>query len=364
MVDFETPYAMDGTLIPGAGLRRQLQQSAGPGSGVLRPGDFRITQMNVPGQGVKITAGDDLVQCRAPGRDRETYGVPLLTDQVYMGDGGDGIPGTGSSSGRRDMIIHEILDPSLPRHFTPREAWPENQYSKLSVVTGVPASAKTVADVPALNDVTCYELAAINWPASTGTITNAMIEDLREVQSPRRSELTFARPRVAADDGPQNFLTKRTSDGGEYFPGGGGYANQFEAFIPPWATRMILEPHWMSVRYVGGKNVQGRYWMEFGTEYRAGTWPGKRQYEFATQQFQFDSAGGGGTYRTNWPLMDNVQVPAKLRGKNVTFVFKAGLGNEKPTPSFPGDGVNMDALSGLGCKLTFVETALTWEDAI
>lgn len=184
MVDFGTPYAIDGTTIPAEGLRRQSQRDAGAGSGVARPGDLKVTQMNTPGTGVRIAAGDDIIQCRAPNRDRESYSTPNFTAQDWMGDAGTGIPGTGSSATRRDMIIHEILDPSLPRHYTPQAQWPAGALSKISVVPGVPAAAKSVKDVPALNDVTCYELAAINWPTSTATITNAMIEDLRKVHRP------------------------------------------------------------------------------------------------------------------------------------------------------------------------------------
>lgn len=76
MVDFGAPYAMDGTIIPGAGLRRQLQRDVGTGSGVVRPGDLKITQMTPPGAGVKIAAGDDLIQSGDPGANRETYGIP------------------------------------------------------------------------------------------------------------------------------------------------------------------------------------------------------------------------------------------------------------------------------------------------
>ncbi len=371
---FYVPWVIDGAKHSARLFRREHQLNVGDGSGIARPADLKVQALAVPGTGFRVAAGGATAQSRdSSAASRESYAV-VNDAQIVVSD----VPGTGSSGARRDLVILEITDPEMQSKTYPAPSTPEGwqdggNFCRVTVIPDVdsmvPAAQRPVKSLDQLTtgayaNVTGVTLAAIKWPASTGTITNAMIEDLREVQSPRRAELTFARPRVAADDGPQNFLTKRTSDGGEYFPGGGGYANQFEAFVPPWATRMILEPHWMSVRYVGGKNVRGRYWMEFGTEYRAGTWPGKRQYEFATQQFQFDAAENGNTHRTNWPLMDNVAVPAKLRGKNVTFVFKAGLGDEKPTPSFPGDGVNMDALSGLGCKLTFVETALTWEDAI
>ena len=352
MVDFGAPYAVDGSVIPGSGLRRQLQRETGEGSGVVRATDLRITQMNVPGAGVRISPGDDLIQCRAPGRDRETYGIPLLTAQNYLGDSGAGIDGTGSSGGRRDMIIHEVLDPELPRHYTPRDQWPAGALSKLSVVPGVPATAKTVDDVPALNDVTCYALAAIKWPASTGTITNAMIEDLREVQSPRRSEALFARPRVAADDGRQMFLTAPMTNGGEFFPGGAGIANEFKVQVPAWATRMVIDAAWMAIMYDANVSPYGRFWVEFGTEYRAKGWANKHDFEFSTQDFWFNAPLTPDQKSDNWLLADEVPVPAKLRGKEVTFVFKAGLENATASK------VWMTSLGGLKCRLTFAEQAI------
>lgn len=354
MVDFTVPYAMDGTVLPGEALRRQQQDVVGEGSGVVRAADLKIVPLDVPGQGVKIMPGHDLIQSRAPGRDRETYGVQLNTAQNYMGDDGAGIPGTGSSGGRRDMIIHEILNPEEDRHFTPQENWPAGATSKLSVVQNVPADAVRVDQVPALNEVTCYEVTAINWPASTGTITAAMLEDLRTVQNPFRSEFRYARPRIAADDGKQAYLIGKGSDGGEFWPGGAGVVNQFQAFIPRRATQMGIDARWLSLFFKG--NPFGDVWMEFGTESRPHTWPNKQQYEFATQKFAFNAPDSADVKGANLFAMDTVPVPAKLRGKLVTFVFKGSRRDETQVTN-PAHQVWMGARGGLGCVLTFAEVA-------
>ena len=112
MVTFDQATYIDGTVNPGAILRRNTQRDAGTGSGVLRPGDLKITQLDTPAAGVKIALGDALIQSRASGAERQTYGVPLSTSQNYLGDAGTGLPGTGSSvppGGRRDL-------PDRPRH--------------------------------------------------------------------------------------------------------------------------------------------------------------------------------------------------------------------------------------------------------
>ena len=203
-------------------------------------------------------------------------------------------------------------------------------------------------------------LAKITLPANTATVQQSMIEDLRVIALPQRSEAVFARPRIRADDSNQNWLGAREPRS-EYFPGGGGSPNSFQVDIPKWANRMIVDARWMGVRYTGGKNAWGSFWVEYGTEYRAGTWPGNKQYEFETQRFMFDSAGkAANTMRTDWSLMDHCYIPAKLRGKRATFVFKGALNKSADSQS-----VSMDAMSGLGMRLTFGQDPdVTWQDAL
>lgn len=308
MVDFGVPYAMDGTTIPGEGLRRQSQRDAGAGSGVARPGDLKVTQMNTPGTGVRIAAGDDIIQCRAPGRDRESYSTPNFSAQDWMGDAGTGIPGTGSGSGRRDMIIHEILDPSLPRHYTPQEQWPAGAYSKISVVPGVAASAKTVADVPALNDVTCYELTAINWPAATATITNAMLEDLRVVHTPfsARAWRTL-----------NLSVLQRLSATTAYPTGGQTWPSEFtgevgKIKIPERATHARIRMDWGSVRFIIA--TQGLLWVQVGQN----THPDVQR----TRAMSFDAAA---TSREGLFIADTIPIPASMRGTEQWFFPRGNL---------------------------------------
>src|SRR5699024_5836196 len=156
-----------------------------------------------------------------------------------------------------------------------------------------------------------YVLAEITVPASTATITNAMISSKRKLAQPKREQLMFGRPRVSAD--MSRSLGFSVADGGEYFPGGGGNPNTFEVDVPTWATRIMIDAAWMSVRYAGGTNPYGEYWIEYGDEYKNRTWPNKQQFEFATQHFAFDSEGAAGTGRRDWRLMSSQHMPAKLR---------------------------------------------------
>lgn len=336
MVDFLTPYAVNDSVIPAEGLRRFYQDQTQGAAGVSRPGDLKISALNVPGTGVRVAAGNSVIPCRAPSRDRESYGIPLLAEGVYMGESGTGIPGTGSSGGRRDMIIHEITDPSLPVTFTPRAEIPAGVLSKISVVPGVPAGAREVKDVPALNNVTAYALAAINWPASTGTITNAMIEDLRQVAQPRREIHTRNYEMVA---GESSAITATTP-----YPQGATWPSHAEVddawarlLIPEWATQMRIVMTWNGVVIPGGA-ANGWVWVQVGTN----TNPDR----VLTQGRRWN------TSRDGWRATGTVAIPESLRGTVQGFFPRATrlAGSNATAPV-------LDSASGLDLLVEFLQVA-------
>ena len=349
-----TPYVIDGAKHSARLFRRQLQYGTGTGSGIARASDFLVTPTPIPGRGIRIAQGGVLIQSRDAGASRETYGVENDRALDFYGpEGSEGIPGAGSTA-RRDLIIVEVMDHKMTSVTYPTPADPQvGPWSRIRVVPGVGANVVRVEQVASLANVTAYAIAAINWPVNTETITRGIIEDLREVLNPQRDYAVFARPRISADNTAQRFLTAAYSDGGEYFPGGGGVPNEFQVRIPEWATRMVIDARWMSIEYGKDRRPTGRFWIEFGDEFRNKTWPNKRQWEFTTQEFFFNAPREAVGSSDNWLLMDEVPVPAKLRGKLVTFVFKAGVTN------VPGANHTwMGALGGLGCRIDFAEKAI------
>lgn len=347
MVDFGAVYALDGTVIPGAGLRRQLQDSVGEGSGVVRAGDWKVTQMDTPGAGVKIAAGSGLVASRAPGvRALETYGVPLYTAQNYLGDDGAGIPGTGSSvppGGRRDMMFVEILDPELPTWYTPPEQWPDDASVKLSIIQNVPATAKTMDDVPALANITGYEVAAITYPASTATITDSMIEDLRRLQQPR--QLTEVRA-FGISGAAQSLTSGATYPSGQTFPSSAVADGGLDIPIPSWATQVSVVSTLSGVTVPGGSNnVNGRVWVQVGADADPDV--------FRTEPTMWDIATGGGRHRVTLMTSDTRTVPASMRGKTRRFYPR---GNKATGPN--GESLVADAGTSVVMQVTFREVAI------
>lgn len=301
-------------------------------TGVIDPTDFGVKALPTPGPAVRITKGTAVIRSTYPGVVGQSY---VVQERDYTDVP---VEATGSSGAAKKYVYLLIEDTQYTGQ--PPESVEDGPYNSYHVTTTLPQFQPYLL------------LAEINQPKSTATIENKHITDRRELAMPRREQLMFGRPRVAEDGDPK--LDWSVADGGEFFPGGGGNPNSFEVYVPTWATRIMIDASWMSVRYAGGKNPQGHYWVEYGDEYKAHTWPNNQQYEFSTQHFLFNSPGtAADVMRTDWRLMSSQHLPAKLRGKTITIAFKAG----RTDSGIPSD-VMMDSGSGLGMQLAFVQTAL------
>ena len=103
------PYVIDGSKHSARLFRRAFQKQVGDGSGVDRPGDLKVSALNVPGPGFRVAPGGGVAQSRdTSAAARESYG-PELDQELVVSD----VPGTGSQSGRRDLVILEITDPEM-----------------------------------------------------------------------------------------------------------------------------------------------------------------------------------------------------------------------------------------------------------
>lgn len=332
--------------------RRLVYASTSGAEGVGGVNDLRVLPLSVPGTGVRVTIGSALIKSNYVGGETQTY-----MGTVYQQETASVTP-TGSTSKRSDLVVMRVEDPFAAGspYNPPAEAdIPNAPYIHIRVISGVPANTKRLQDVAGYKNDTAVTLARIDFPVNTGTVTAGMITDLRKVAQPQRTEVVYARPRIAADEtAGQQFLKGKKSGGGEYFPGGAGSPNQFQVEVPAWATRMVIDASWMTVQMRG--NPWGSYWVEYGDEWRDYTWPNKQQYEFATQEFGFHAPATSDVKSTNFLLMDEVPVPAKLRGKTITFVFKGARRDESQINNTHQVWMEWD--SGLGMRITFAERAI------
>ena len=303
-------------------------------TGIIEPTDLQVKALPTPGGAVRVHKGSGVIKSTYPGVIGQSY--------VVQEDSYTDVPvaPTGSSGGAKKYVYLLIEDTQYTGQ--PPASVENGPYNSYHVTTTLPQFQPYLL------------LAQIDQPASRADIQPEMITDLRELANPIVGQFTFARPRISEDDGAQIKLTGRLTSGsvgpywGELFPGGAGVPNETRRMIPSRATHMSIRADWMGISAAGGVNSHGRYWVEFGDQYKAHTWPGGRQYEFATQQFGFDTSGAGSAYKESWPLMDQVYIPKKLRGKEVTFAFKAGLNASASTA-----GITMAALGGLGMHVVF-----------
>ncbi|MGZ1491322.1 hypothetical protein [Brevibacterium sediminis] len=315
--------------------RAGIYSATSGATGITEPGDFIVKALPTPGAAVRVYKGGGVIKSTYPGVFGQSYAVQ---EQSYTDVP---VAATGSSGGATKYVYVLIKDTQYSGQNPPSvEDGPYNDYA---VTTTLPTNQPYLL------------LAKINQPASRADIQPGMIVDMRTIANPRKDHSIFARPRIREDDGTQMSLKGRYLNGsktywGELFPGGLGVPNQATFFVPEWATIMVLDARWLGIRVNGGQNSWGRYWIEYGDEGRDHGWDQGRQYEFATQQFGFDTVGTGTRYTTEWSLMDVVAVPKKLRGKDVTFAFKAGLHPDAST-----DGIFMDANGGLAIRADYAQ---------
>lgn len=313
-------------------LRQGTFNQTGGSEGVSSPTAFRVRATQTPSNKVRVDPGGLLML--SPWDEGQTYSMRNASETLVE------VPASSSLSANTWYINAWVNDPNKPGGTVPVS----KEFGPYNFLT---------CDPEPKDNNPAYACAKIDVPKSEATIDQDYITDLRRLAQPKREQLMFGRPRVAAD--ASRNLTVQVSAGGEYFPGGSGNPNEFQVFVPKWATRILVDASWMSVRYAASSNPQGHYWIEYGDEYRNRTWPNNQQYEFATQHFTFNSPGSSANVmRTDWRLMSSQHLYPNLRGKRITVAFKAG----RTDTGGAGADVQMDSGSGLGMHITFVQTAL------
>ena len=182
---------------------------------------------------VRVLPGAALVRNRYAGGSLQTYAVLEQIQQSLP------VVATGSAGGRSDLVIVRVTDP---------EFGSGDAGSSFEIVQGVPGTAgaeyATTLGYPAV------ALARIDLPASTATITDDMITDLRKVAIPRRETVQFMYD--APDD--RRFRTGTTEYDGWPLQGSDSLGLWDTVEIPEWATY-----YQCVVTYTGVKSAGDTY---------------------------------------------------------------------------------------------------------
>ncbi|MFD0044749.1 hypothetical protein ACFVGV_06115 [Pseudarthrobacter scleromae] len=221
--------------------RLMAYASTNGAEGIVTPGDLKVTALAVPGGSVNVAPGAALIRNRATGGNSQTYVARNPVEDTV------GIAPTGSGSGRTDLIVAQIEDP-----FMAGEPWQDpadptvGPYIFTRVIPNVPANTTRLQDVPGYSGRSAITLARVDIPASTGTITAAMITDLRALAMPRQWREMI--PYAALQ--------------GEYLTGVNAWADwptalQPQVRVPDWATDVFMTVNLTGVLRIHNENADG-----------------------------------------------------------------------------------------------------------
>lgn len=237
------PWALDGARTPSS-VARLAARAAVKQSGIINPGDLKVLQLAVPGDGVRISAGGAVLENRYVSNSGQAYVVEATDEEIVGADENfTGIVGNGTTQSH--LICVSIGD---PQYSTAGHPWftetmkndlalsPEDaldfQYVRAWVIKNVPNTTVRVEDLGAPPSYPIYAVARIDVPAGSGSITSAMIKDLRKVVNPR-SEIVQNHVAISTPDVlsvPAAFTYETWPDNSD-----------FSAYVPPWATKVYVQ---------------------------------------------------------------------------------------------------------------------------
>ncbi|MDX2658356.1 hypothetical protein PV402_39920 [Streptomyces scabiei] len=153
-------------------FRMMIKDLARDQQGVTTGLDLKVTALATPGAGVQVSDGSAVIAGKVSTVQGHYSAYNIGSDTVA-------ISATGGT-GRSDMLVLRVEDPDYEGTRDPET----DPIVFFEVVSNVSSSATT-----APSGYSAIPLARIDIPASTATITNAMIVDLRKVANPRRERL-------------------------------------------------------------------------------------------------------------------------------------------------------------------------------
>lgn len=261
-------------------FRMMIKDLARDNQGVTTGLDMKVTALSTPGAGVQIGDGSAVIAGKVSPVQGYYNAYNIGSDTVA-------ISATGGV-GRSDMLVVRVEDPEYEGTRDPAT----DPIVFFEIVPNVGSSATTVP-----SGYSAIPLARIDIPASTATITNAMITDLRKIANPRRERTLYQHFYSGA-------LTQITGTSGTWqnFPS----AVNWTIAIPAWAGKVKVVMTAASVRLDDGF-VFGGYTFQLGTKE-------------ASQSVNIDDNQGTGVRRQTFITADTLSLTdtagAAMRGTN------------------------------------------------
>jgi hypothetical protein len=273
MALFARPILTNGATHPAQQFRMLVRDLARGAEGITQGDDLKVTQRSTPGGGVSISDGSAVIRGRA-----NTFQGSYSACNIGTAD--QPIAATGGT-GRSDMLILRIEDPEYEGTLNPAT----DQIAYFQIIPNVSASATAIPD-----SRTGIPLARIDIPASTSTITNAMITDLRKVANPRRDR------RLYTQSPTSDSALIGASTTYSYFSTASGW----NIAVPDWATTVRLRVDVCPIRY-SVADFFGALRATFGAS-------------LTLQATSLDDNQGAGVRKIPGICADTLTVPASYRG--------------------------------------------------
>lgn len=288
--------------------------------GVLGSTDLEVKPLATPGTSVRISPGGFVILGRGTGQFYEAYMGKNPDDHVIA------VAPNNSGSSRSDLLVARVIDPyiagspwSIP---TDRANGP---YVEPAIIQGVPPTTRSIRTLG--NNWSAINLARIDIPASTSTITSGMIVSLRD----RVSAAPLQVPPPSMPPPVQDIDITIVNPENEFFtliPGPNldqslptAQQNVWRAW-PAVAETVVPIPFWatmMDVQFtLWNTHVDSNVWGEGRVEIGNGeAYSGSTIYDFNK------SSWGGGGERIQIIAGGRMAIPTNMRGKNKRFRVNA-----------------------------------------
>lgn len=276
-------WAVTGAQFTADSARAETFKSTNGSRGVTLPDDLKVSALPTPGAFVRVGPGGATLPAGYPSAPGQSYGTYQSTTVQVP------VAATGSGGGATKYLIQRITDPQF------EGTAPANP------TTAVYDSYAWVSSLSGLN-YPYVPLAKLVQPASTATITNAMLTDIRELTNPRSVSYTFM-------SGPTP--EKSPADGGSEWP---DYRPLVK--IPAWANHVSMVTSLASMGHRGG-NTAGQITTTLGS----GTWD-VTMLRAANAGYDLDAAVNSGQRHT-FIIGGAGAIPAGMRGNTVPLGVEA-----------------------------------------
>ena len=287
MALFPRPLLTNGATHSAQQFRMMVRDLANGAEGITQGDDLKVTQRSTPGGGVTVGDGSAVVRGRANTFQGHNSACNIGAVNVDLA-------ATGSGAGRSDMVILRVEDPEYEGSIDPVTG----QVAYFDVISNVSSSATAIPD-----GRTGIPLARVDIPASTSTITSAMITDLRQVANPRRQRTVMT----------QSPASQSTGIGGSTTPSYFSTAAGWNIAVPDWASKAIVKIDVSPIRY-----ALDNFWGQLSATFGA---------SLTVQPIFLDDNQGTGIRRIGSVVADTLTIPASYRGTTQLLRVRANAVN-------------------------------------